>query len=978
MPEEQIVTFHSDGSSELFSLVGATILVDEDDFKGIHHAARNLAEDFSRVTKGPVSPFQTVVKQQADPLELESSNAIIIGCIESCWMIKQLEESGRIDTGAICGKWESFTTRVVDNPLNGCEKALVIAGSDKRGAIFGAYTLSRQIGVSPWYWWADVPPQFYEEIFAHPIQTTQGEPSIQYRGIFINDEAPALTGWVLEKFGGYNSNFYKKVYELLLRLKANFMWPAMWPGYPNPGAIFFVDDPENQRLADEYGICVSTSHHEPMQRATTEWFHEGHEDGSWDWTTHRDQIIDFFRKGVQRAIGLESFFTMGIRGEYDKGMTTSDPGAVVRDVLQQQRALFKEIHGREDAVPQVLALYKEVQDLYQAGEFTVPDDVTLLFADDNFGALRRLPSGLEKTRAGGAGIYYHFEYVGAPRSYKWINPNSLGKIYHQLHQAHERNAKKIWVFNVGDIKPMEVPLTFAMSMAWNIDSVQCDSISKFLFTLSTECFPQTDGWEIARIWQEYDRLVRMRRHEHIEPDTFSLLHYGEADGVESEWQMLETLTEEIYEAIPGHQKPAFWQLVVHPVKASSIFTRLRIAQARNQLYARQRRNSANKLLRDVLDLFDADFKLSQEFHTLLDGKWNHIMCQPHMGYGDTWHAPSRDAIFGLAYVQRGQESNAIMGHMGVAVEGHEGIRAGRINEESERTHPSRRDLVAGLTLPPLSLYNNHDSRIEIFNRGTKRIHWKCSTSYPWILLRPSYGVLGPDDYDASIRVSVLWQDVPTDFDQTVTINILSKEGDFEQVHLPIKGHRVPKSFSGFIEKQGYVSIPAVGMGIEEPYKHHPELGRGPNGSVTLRASVSNDETVPFLKYPIYIFSRTAPATVTLYFNLTLEIDPTHRISYDIGVDNQPTTSHYLLALPDKESKVPAEGWLEAVKDCVWKRTHKIDCLESGEHLLRVRLKHSNLLLEKIVVDLGGVKECYLGPPPSFHVGEMELDNPEAE
>lgn len=236
------------------------------------------------------------------------------------------------------------------------------------------------------------------------MQTVHGEPSIQYRGIFINDEAPALTGWVLEKYGGYNSEFYRTVYELLLRLKANFMWPAMWPGYPNPGAVFFLDDPDNQRLADEYGICISTSHHEPMQRATTEWFEEGHSDGSWNWTTHREEIIDFFRKGVIRAKGLESYFTIGIRGEYDKGMVTNDPGAVVRDVLEQQRRLFKEVHGREDAVPQALALYKEVQDLYQANEFTVPDDVTLLFADDNFGTLRCLPSESQRSRVGGAGV----------------------------------------------------------------------------------------------------------------------------------------------------------------------------------------------------------------------------------------------------------------------------------------------------------------------------------------------------------------------------------------------------------------------------------------------------------------------------------------------------------------------------------------------------------------------------------------------
>jgi hypothetical protein len=418
MFDKSFVTFS--GSPGLCNLVGATVLVESTDFVGIHHAGRAVAEDFGRVTKGNASPFQ--VLEPTSTFQTSSGVAIIVGCVDSCRIISRLENAGKIDTSCIRGKWESFLTAIVENPFEGCERALIIAGSDKRGAIFGAYTLSSQIGVSPcanpillsdfptdsllvrWFWWADVPAKYHPEVFALPIQTVHGEPSIQYRGIFINDEAPALTGWVLEKFGAYNTGFYKRVYELLLRLKANFMWPAMWPGYPNPGAVFFLDDPENQRVADEFGICVSTSHHEPMQRATTEWFEEGHADGTWDWTTHRQEIIDFFRKGVQRAKGMESYFTLGIRGEYDKQMATDDPGKVVRDVIAQQRALLGEVHGREDAVPQVMALYKEVQDLYQAGEFTVPDDVTLLFADDNFGSLRRLPSGAETRRKGGAGV----------------------------------------------------------------------------------------------------------------------------------------------------------------------------------------------------------------------------------------------------------------------------------------------------------------------------------------------------------------------------------------------------------------------------------------------------------------------------------------------------------------------------------------------------------------------------------------------
>ncbi|KAJ6010448.1 hypothetical protein N7451_001860 [Penicillium sp. IBT 35674x] len=964
MFEEQLVTF--EGSANLLDLVGAPILIDPVDFVGIQHAGQDLANDFGRVRRDNANPFQLVDEAGLTPLN--TSTAIIIGCIESSWMLKRLEKEGKVDTSAIKGKWESFMTAVVDNPITGCSKALVIAGSDKRAAIFGAYTLSRQIGVSPWYWWADVPAQFHPEIYALPIQTIHGEPSIQYRGIFINDEAPALTGWVLEKFGSYNSDFYKKVYELLLRLKANFMWPAMWPGYPNPGAVFFMDDPENQRTADEYGICVSTSHHEPMQRATTEWFEEEpRADGTWDWNKSREEIIDFFRKGVRRAKGLESYFTLGIRGEYDKGMVTDDPGAVIRDVLLQQRALFKEVYGREDAVPQVLALYKEIQDLYQAGEFTVPDDVTLLFADDNFGSLRRLPSGAELTRPGGAGIYYHFEYVGAPRSYKWINSNSLGKTFHQLSEAYRRNARKIWVFNVGDIKPIEVPLTFAMDMAWNITSVQEDSIPQFLADISDEMFGANLSPGIVDIWHEYDRLVRLRRHEHIDPETFSLLNYNEADSIIKRWNTLSIAAEAIYEQASEEQKPAIWEIVVHPVKASTIFTQLRVTQARNQLYARQRRNTANKLLREVLDLFDADFKLSQEFHSLLDGKWNHIMCQSHLGYGDTWHAPSRDAIFGLAYVQRGQNSNPIVGQMGIAVEGHEGVRAGRINEESERTHPSRRDLVPGLTLGPMSRYGPEGRWFEIFTRGTQTIRWTASAPYPWVLLSLGEGTLYPDSNDARIWIHIDWDQVETDFAEDVLITVKSMEGDFENIHLPIHGHRVPSSFHGFVEADGCVSIPAV-SGLKAPYIRHYELGRGSEGSVTIgNDALSNGTDVPFLEYSIYSFSHCELSTVTLYFNMTLDLDPNHKMTYDCEIDDQLSTSHVLVHGSTGKARLPAKGWLDAVMDCVWKRTHHMGSLDPGAHKIRVRLNHPNLLLEKIVLDLGGVKESYLGPPSSFCV-----------
>lgn len=523
------------------------------------------------------------------------------------------------------------------------------------------------------------------------------------------------------------------------------------------------------------------------------------------------------------------------------------------------------------------------------------------------------------------------------------------------------------MFNIGDIKPIEVPLTFAMDLAWNVNSVTPTSIPRYLGNLASQYFDHEFKPETVAVWHEYDRLVRMRKHEHIEPESFSLLHYNEADDIVARWKKLEHNVDALYNRIPVHQKPSFWQLVVHPVKASSIFICLRVTQARNQLYARQRRNTANGLLRKSLDLFDADFKLSREFHTLLDGKWNHMLCQPHMGYGETWHAPSRDAIFGLAYVQRHQNSNIIVGQMGVAVEGHEGVRSGRINEESERTHPSRRDLVPGLTLGPMNRYGPVKRWFDIFTRGAQIIHWKASVPYPWIYLSVVDGTLHPDGEDARVFIKIDWSQVPVSFDEELVVSVTSEEGDFEHVHLPVKGHKAPSSFLGFIEADGCVSIPASGTISSPSYQHHCDLGRGCEGAVSLVDDVAQeDDGSPFLEYPVYLFTSCTSPSITLYFNMTLDVDPANRMSYDLGVNDWPFESCSLLcASGNKKTKLPAEGWTDAVMDCVWKKTHSLANMGVGAHTIRIRLCHPNLLLEKVVIDLGGVKQSYLGPPPSY-------------
>ncbi|ETS85424.1 hypothetical protein PFICI_03449 [Pestalotiopsis fici W106-1] len=952
-----------------FSLKGAPIVVDKHDFVGVCIAARNLASDFGRVTGGDAS---TVLEHQIDSSWSHGETAIVVGSLSSSQIIRSLVESGQLQVDQLQGKWECFQTCVIENPacLFGCRKALVIAGSDKRGAIFGIYSLSEQIGVSPWYWWADVPPKHHANIYALPIHHISKEPSVKFRGIFINDEAPALTGWVLEKFGQYGKGFYERVFELLLRLKANFLWPAMWPGYPNPGSSFFVDDAQNQKLADDHGIVMSTSHHEPMQRATNEWF-ENNPDGSWSWIDNKDKITQFFRDGIERAQGCESYFTMGMRGEYDRAMKTDDPASVVQDVIQTQRRLIKERHGREDAVPQLLALYKEVQEYWDTGKLNVPDDVTLLFSDDNFGAIRRLPSGSETQRKGGAGIYYHFEYVGVPRSYKWINSNSLGKVWQQLQEAHRRNAKQIWVFNVGDIKPMEIPLSFAMQLAWDIDSISAISLPDFLLNLARQMFGGTIDKDVASAWLTYDRLMALRRHEHIEADTFSLLHYEEADTVLGKWDKLLADSQKLYDTeVHKDYQAAFFDLVLHPIKASAIYTSLRINLARNQLWAEQRRNSANTAARKVLDLFDADFRLSEEFHSLLDGKWNNMMRQTHYGYKDTWHAPSRDMISGICFVQARQDSNPLIGQLGIAIQDHPGVRPGRCNEESDRTHPSRRDLVPGVTLGAMTPYGPSSRWFTIFTRGSMALSWECSCPHEWVRLSKKAGRLVPGQDDEQVYISIDWDKVPACFHEEILIDVRSIGGnygpygdDFEQIHLLIINREVEGPFTGHVEADGHVSVPASKATSIAGYRTLPFLGRTDQGSVSVEPGRTDP---PFLVYTVYTFQDVAEAHVELRFNMTLDIDPSDKMTFDVQIDDGGVETYRLVTDPERKGELPP-GWYHAVQDCTWTHRQSIGNFKHGSHNIRLRFRHSNILLESLTVDLGGVKPSYLGPPASSFV-----------
>jgi hypothetical protein len=495
-----------------------------------------------------------------------------------------------------------------------------------------------------------------------------------------------------------------------------------------------------------------------------------------------------------------------------------------------------------------------------------------------------------------------------------------------------------------------------MSLAWNIKNITATSLRDFLRATAERDFGSELRNEIGDVYYQYDRLVSMRKHELIEPETFSVVHYQEAEKILGQWTQLREEAESVYSRLSEEQKPAGYQLILHPVKSTQVFIELRVTQARNKLYSLQRRNTANTTAQHALELFDADFDIQLEFHSLLGGRWNHMLRQTHLGFGDTWHAPYRDMITGLGFVQRRQNSNPIVGQMGVSVEGHAGIRPGLINEESERTHPSRRDLVPGLTLGEMSYYGPATRWFEIWTRGTPTIHWTASAPYSWLRLSQYSGFLVPGRQDFRVEISVDWDQVPDDFDQEVLVDIHSGIGDFEQVHIPINNNRVPDSFAGgFIESSGYISIPASSTASLPGY-----------------ISLPGKEVNCFLNYPFYQFSALATAKLTLVFGITLSTSDEDVNSYDLQLDEGPVLHHNLEEFTQESIQegladgIPrANGWKKAASDLVWQRHHELTGLKPGAHTLKVRLRHQNILLERLIIDYGGVRESYLGPPSSF-------------
>ncbi|MBT1689521.1 glycosyl hydrolase 115 family protein [Fulvivirgaceae bacterium PWU37] len=916
------------GSFPLFAAgTVAPLYVSHDDHAGVVLAAEALVQDLYQVTGS-----HPVLTMDAAPA---ARHVVVAGTIGKSPWINDLVERGTLDVTGIAAQWESFVVQTVEKPFPGVDQALVIAGSDKRGTIFGIYELCKQLGVSPWYWWADVPIAKRSALYITPGRYAQGPPAVQYRGIFLNDEEPALGRWAVAKYGGFTHAFYERLFELILRMKGNYLWPAMW------WASFNSDDPLNPTLADRYGIVMGTTHHEPMMRAHAEWRKGGQ--GPWNYETNGPTLRHFWTEGVKRMGTRESIVSMGMRGDGDMAMSESTNIALLEKIVHDQRQILHTVTGKDPSrTPQLWALYKEVQDYYDKG-MRVPDDVTLLLCDDNWGNLRKLPPVGDSLRTGGYGIYYHFDYVGGPRNYKWLNTNQLERTWEQMHLAYRHGATKLWIVNVGDLKPMELPTEFFLDYAWDPTAWNATTLADYTRQWAARQFGPTHARAIATLLDTYTKYNARRKPELLSPGTYSLTNYREAERIEADYVALTQQAETLAQQLPATHQDAYYQLVLHPIRASAILNALHITTARNHRYAAQGRAATNALADRVIALFAEDSACSYYYNRVLaGGKWNHMMDQTHISY-TYWQQPEHDVLPVLKRITPLQTAA-----LGIAIEG-----------DTAWWPQEKRQAV----LPVFDSFQQPVYAVDIFNRGSVPFTYTVEAGAKYIRLSETQGTI---DTEKRLWVSVDWQQAPKGLhrvpvtirgpgDATVVIQALVQKQSLSKGEIA----------EGFVESGGYTAMEAAhftravaGDGIHWQVIHN--LGRTDAGVITLPvtapASAPGKPGAPHLEYTFHTRQHGA-ITVSVYLSPTLDFHNTGGLRYAVSVDDEPPR------LVNLHADFSQAAWEQAVGDNILIRTSSHN-LTPGRHVLKFWRVDAGVVLQKIVVG-NNVPASYLGPPESY-------------
>lgn len=923
-----------------------TLYIDKNDYEVVETVANLFAEDLERVT-GKKPAVKMVSGNVAGKREV-----MILGAVGQSTLIDALVKSGKLDVSPIANGWEQYVVTVVDNPFRGVERALVVAGCDRRGTVYGTLALSEAMGVSPFYWWADVPVIEKKKLYLHTLNYASKSPSVKYRGIFINDEGWGITPWAAKTFdpelGDIGPKTYAKVCELILRLKGNMLAPAM-----HPGSGAFNKYPENKEVADRYAIVMTSSHCEPLLfNNVTEWHHDTM--GEWNYITNKEGINKVLDKRISENAKYENFYTLAMRGIHDSGLVgvpKEREVSLVEEVLDDQRnILAKYIDSPIDSVPQLFVPYKEVMDIYERG-LEVPEHVTLVWPDDNYGYMKRLSNKEEQKRKGGAGVYYHISYCGEPHDYLWLNTTPSTLMYEELSKAYNTGADRYWLLNVGDIKPGELGMRYFFELAWDFDKFNFDNSYDFnaeylasifgeeykedltdimdtYFLLGFQHKPEAMGWGYE--WNNYHDKERV-----IDTD-FSFVNYNEAEDRMREYDRISALGLKIMRSLPEQFRPAFYELVYYPVKGAALMNKKMLTAQQNRWYARQGRAATNKCAAMVKAYQDSLDYYTEKYNQMLDGKWNHMMSITPGWTGTYQNMPPVDTI-----------EVPDVADMQIFVLG--------------------QDCTYGTStlnvLPCVNPYTKKELFFEIYNRGSKELEWTARAVQDWIKLSVASGKTLLQD---RIDVAIDWNSVPVGADVTGVIEIASA-GKTEQVMVQVFNPAAPSvdEIKGwYVEDNGCVSINAgkfhrkfdsdeikirtiKGLGYENDCV---QLGDGtkpvPNMWFTNKS--------PRAEYDFYTFNG-GNATIYVYALPLFPIDSKHDTRYGIMVDDG------MVQWLTTNSKEYSSEWRLNVFRNSAVSVMNVNIGKPGKHTFKLICGDPGMVIQKVVIDFGGMKRSYLGP-----------------
>jgi len=944
--------FSSDGFSIFYEGQVTSIYVDANAPTVCHIAARKLSKDIERVCGVKPAVF-------CDRKKL--TGQVIFIAVTDGALMKQLSKKPNVSD--IKDQWESWIEQVVDSPLAKVERGLFIIGSDCRGAAFGVFELSKRIGVSPWYWWADVPVKHRDTIVVRRGRRVHGPPSVKYRGIFINDEDWGLHRWAKNTYApedkGIGPKTYEKVFELMLRLKANYLWPAM-----HPCTKAFNAYEENKKLADDYAIVMGSSHCEPMLRNNVyEWKEwqppDGSERGDWDWCNNSTQIVDYWKQRVKANAAYENIYTVGMRGIHDSGMPCSGASReqkvekMENEVIPaQRRILSKYVNPVVSEVEQIFCPYKEVLELYDMG-MDLPEDITILWPDDNHGYIRRLSNPAERSRSGEAGVYYHISYWGAPHDYLWLCSTPPVLVWEEMKKAYDYRARRVWVLNVGDIKPAEILMDLFMQMGWDIKRWNEKNIDRYLVQWAKRTFGKRFAQDIAGIMHEYYRLAQARKPEHmgwstIYPDTprddpgFIPVHYGdESQRRVRQYKQIEDRARKILAQLPESHKDAFYQLVYYPVRGASLMNQKYIYAHKSRLYAEQGRVSSNRYAEMAIEAHNDIIEETNRYNnTLSKGKWKGMMC---------WN-PRELAVFHKPEVSSIEPISG--SSMGVIIEG-------QITLASRKTDGG----TAHNRLPDFNRFTKPKYFIDIFNKGDAPFEWEAKVSAPWVELSTSSGTI---KQEKRIWVSIDWEQVPSDKECNSAITITGADRSVT-VEVRAINPSFPDSAEerSFIQTNGYVSIEAEHFTAQTNDNQAvwtviPMLGRTGDSVMVLPTTIQSFEDVaeiisrsPTLEYTVYL-DKPGTQQVKVYCLPTHSVTDKRGLRYAISFDDsQPEIVGY-------DTSEWSKPWRGNVLRGAAVSTSSHSLSRAGKHTLKIRMVDPGVVIDKIVI--GDAPSGYLGPP----------------